>query len=147
MRTNLVSGQFQLRTSFSRPERVRLRELPLYSFTHLIKKSNLFSFFFNKQWFICPLPEPQRSVMWTSYLKKPLRLSKTRQESYFLELNTSFAQLSTFLLFSVITEITNKWRQPYDGPASHPGSVLRGNPPGNWVILIFSGPKPWTRII
>ena len=29
----------------------------------ITNKPNLFSFFFNKQWFICPLPEPQRSVM------------------------------------------------------------------------------------
>ena len=105
MKNNLITGQFQLRTPFSRPERIRLRELPLYSFTNLIKKSNLFSFFFNKQWFICPLPQPQRSVMWASYLKKPLKLNKMRQESYFLELNTSFAKLSSFLLFSVIIDV------------------------------------------
>ena len=37
--------------------------------------------------------------------KKTLKLSKTRQESYFLELNTSFVKLSWFLLFSVITEV------------------------------------------
>ena len=37
--------------------------------------------------------------------KKPLTLSKTRQESYFLELNTSFAKLSVFLLFSLIIEV------------------------------------------
>ena len=28
-----------------------------------------------------------------------------RQESYFLELNTSFAKLSSFLLFSVIIDV------------------------------------------
>ena len=27
------------------------------------------------------------------------------------------------------------------------GKILRQNPPGNWVILIFSGQKPCTRII
>ena len=37
--------------------------------------------------------------------KKTLNLRKTRQESYFLELNTSFVKLSSFLLFSVITEV------------------------------------------
>ena len=37
--------------------------------------------------------------------KKTLKLSKTRQERYLLELNTSFVKLSSFLLFSVITEV------------------------------------------
>ena len=31
--------------------------------------------------------------------KKPLKLNKMRQESYFLELNTSFAEISAFLMF------------------------------------------------
>ena len=33
--------------------------------------------------------------------KKPLQLSRMRQESYSLELNTSFAKISAFLLFSL----------------------------------------------
>ena len=37
--------------------------------------------------------------------KKPLKLSKMRQESYFLELNTSFAKISSFLSFSAIIEV------------------------------------------
>ena len=113
MRTIVISGQFQLRTPFSRPEGVRLRELPLYSFTHLIKKSNLFSFFFNKQWFICPLPEPQRSVMWASYLKNHYSLVKCGKRAISLNwilLLLKFLRFCCSLFIS--SRCTNTWWQP-----------------------------------